>query len=391
MLPTRLREQNESDKVLIKGDSMSVRRILAKTINTDLEYEAIGIDLAKNCVSAALLTTDGEVICIDHLDYSELEKSAQTLSPTTFAMEPCTEMNYLVQKLEAWGHRCLIIGGKNVRDYIESHFSGQKTDLNDAQALAFLTQDTQLRTITAKDLEQQKYASLTTLREQYIKQYRQTIVSLKGICQAWGLNISKGISGKARLRELIENHTAFPKELREGLVDMVTHAQTTQKTLNRITKTLEELAKNDQICQLIQTIPGLGPICSCRLRATIGDIKRFKKPKDFPAYYGLVPRSIATGHNEKKGKITHRGDKTMRSLMVQGAGSVINMATKGKLKSRQLTKWVLKKQKEKMPWGKLVCAVAAKLLRIVRAVLNSGRPFNPKIAGVAKCSLPKVL
>ena len=87
---------------------MSVRRILAKTINTDLEYEAIGIDLAKNCVSVALLTTDGEVVCIDRLDYSELEKSAQVLCPTTFAMEPCTEMNYLVQKLEAWGHRFLV-------------------------------------------------------------------------------------------------------------------------------------------------------------------------------------------------------------------------------------------------------------------------------------------
>ena len=115
---------------------MSVRRILAKTIDTDLEYEAIGIDLAKNCVSVALLTTDGEVVCIDRLDYSELEKSAQALSPTTFAMEPCTEMNYLVQKLEAWGHRCLVIGGKNVQNYVENHFSGQKTDLNDAQALA---------------------------------------------------------------------------------------------------------------------------------------------------------------------------------------------------------------------------------------------------------------
>lgn len=78
---------------------MSVRRILAKTIDTDLEYEAIGIDLAKNCVSAALLTTDGEVVCIDRLDYSELEKSAQALSSTTFAMEPCTEMNYLVPLL----------------------------------------------------------------------------------------------------------------------------------------------------------------------------------------------------------------------------------------------------------------------------------------------------
>lgn len=162
-----------------------------------------------------------------------------------------------------------------------------------------------------------------------------------------------------------------------------------KKALNKITKTLELLAKNDKVCQLIQTIPGLGPICSCRLRATIGDIRRFKNPKDFPAYYGLVPRSIATGHNEKKGKITHRGDKTMRSLMVQGAGSVINMATKGKLKSKQLTKWILKKQKEKMPWGKLVCAVAAKLLRIVRAVLISRKAYDPKLAGVAKCSLPK--
>ncbi|MFR8014178.1 transposase, partial [Parasutterella sp.] len=210
-----------------------------------------------------------------------------------------------------------------------------------------------------------------------------------GICQAWGLNISKGISGKAQLKDLIENHAAFPEELRESLVDMVTHAQTTQKVLNKITKTLEVLAKNDKVCQLIQTIPGLGTICSCRLRVTIGDIKRFKNPKDFPAYYGLVPRSIATGHNEKKGKITHRGDRTMRSLMVQGAGCVIRLATCGKLKSKQLTKWILKKQKEKMPWGKLVCAVAAKLLRIVRAILISSKPYNPKIAGVAKCSLSK--
>ncbi len=96
-------------------------------------------------------------------------------------------MNYLVQKLEDWGHCCIVINGKHVQDYVESHFSNQKTDLNDAQALAFLARDSQLRTVTAKDREQQKYASLTTLREQYLKQYRQTIVSLKGICQAWGL------------------------------------------------------------------------------------------------------------------------------------------------------------------------------------------------------------
>ena len=31
-------------------------------------------------------------------------------------------MNYLVQKLEAWGHRCLVIGGKNVQNYVDVNF-----------------------------------------------------------------------------------------------------------------------------------------------------------------------------------------------------------------------------------------------------------------------------
>lgn len=79
----------------------------------------------------------------------------------------------------------------------------------------------------------------------------------------------------------------------------------------------------------------------------------------------------------------------MRSLMIQAAGSVILMANKGNLKARALSKWILKKQREKMPWGKLTCAVAAKLLRIIRAMLISGKSFNPKIAAIAKCSLPK--
>ena len=34
---------------------MSIKRILVNTIDTDLEYEVIGIDLAKNCVSAILV------------------------------------------------------------------------------------------------------------------------------------------------------------------------------------------------------------------------------------------------------------------------------------------------------------------------------------------------
>ena len=370
---------------------MPANRILVKTIDTSIEYDTIGIDLAKNCVSAVLLTVDGEVFGIDRLNYNELLRCAEEMSPTTFAMEPCTEMNHLVNELKSWGHQCVVLSGKSVQNYIESHFSNQKTDLNDAHALTFLAKDKQIRRIQNKDRQQMLFASLTTLREQFVKQYRQSIVSLKGICQSWGLNIAKGISGKARLSDMINAHKAFPEPLREQLQTMVKNAQDIQSKLTKITKELEKLAQQDEICQKVQEIPGIGPICACRLRATLGEITRFENPKDLPAYYGLVPRSISTGHNEKKGKLTKRGDKTMRSLMVQAAGTVILMANKGHLKAKALTKWIAKKQREKMPWGKLTCAVAAKLLRIIRAILIKGSRYNPKIAGVARCSLPKAV
>lgn len=49
----------------------------------------------------------------------------------------------------------------------------------------------------------------------------------------------------------------------------------------------------------------------------------------------------------------------------------------------------LKEAEGKKALGKLTCAVAAKLLRNIRAILISGKSFNPKVAAIARCSLPK--
>ena len=97
--------QNQRKKVFKKDELMSIKRILVNTIDTNLEYEVIGID---------------------RLGYQELEESAQKLSPTIFAMEPCTEMNYMVKKFEEWEHHWIVISGKNEKDHVESHFSNQK-------------------------------------------------------------------------------------------------------------------------------------------------------------------------------------------------------------------------------------------------------------------------
>ncbi len=130
---------------------MPRKRILVKSIDTSISYQVIGIDLAKHLVSACLITGAGEIFGIDRLTYDDLLKSAERMSPTLFCMELCPEVHYLAEKLQGYGHHTKVIDGAAVKEYIKTHFGGQKTDLNDAQAIAFLSLDTNLPEITPKN------------------------------------------------------------------------------------------------------------------------------------------------------------------------------------------------------------------------------------------------
>ena len=105
---------------------------------------------------------------------------------------------------------------------------------------------------------------------------------------------------KNKVEELVSESKKIPQEVKDWLLELLQSCRELQKRLNKISKYLKEYADNDEICQKIMSAPGIGPITATRLKATIGDIQRFEKPKSIVAYYGLVPKSKATGHNEKK-------------------------------------------------------------------------------------------
>ena len=365
---------------------MSNQRILAHELDANISWSVIGLDLAKNDVSLVGITADGEIIRVDRMSYEILLEKAQAMLPTTFAMEPCSEMNHLVNQFEAMGHKCKVIGGYAVRNYINTYFAGQKNDLHDAEALAFLAKDSRLQSIRAKTPEEMQLVSLVTIREHYVDLYRKTLVSLKGIAQFWGLRISRLLSDEAKLIAKIEDASNIPPELKETLISMVKSYKALERTANSLKKKIEAFASKDELCKKVMEIPGVGAMIATRLKATLGDVDRFEKPKRLPAYYGLVPRSFTTGHVQKMGRITKRGDKVMRTYLIQGAGALLLLEKKGKLRDCQLKKWIARKRLQ-LPYCKLVVALAAKILRIIWAILYKGERFNLKKAGVAKCSL----
>lgn len=68
---------------------------------------------------------------------------------------------------------------------------------------------------------------------------------------------------------------------------------------------------------------GIGPVNAFAIVATAGDIHRFSSPKKLVAYLGLNPGQKQSGKGKHvKIGIGHRGRKTMRSFLIQGAQAV---------------------------------------------------------------------
>jgi transposase len=88
-------------------------------------------------------------------------------------------------------------------------------------------------------------------------------------------------------------------------------------------RTSRFLARQDQACSRLMTVPGIGPIISSAMVAAIGTGDVFSKGRDFGAWLGLVPKQISTGDRTILGKISRRGNRYLRVLFVQTAWVVL--------------------------------------------------------------------
>jgi transposase len=129
----------------------------------------------------------------------------------------------------------------------------------------------------------------------------------------------------------------------------------------------EELTTHPALLQLIRLF-GIRHITAYALAAILGDINRFRTPKQLVAYVGLNPHVKLSGNGGSTGALAHNGRTDLRVLLIQSAHSVLRHG-KG-----PMHQWALKLVARK---GRnlAACAVARKIL-IACWYLMHGR-FTP--------------
>ena len=127
-----------------------------------------------------------------------------------------------------------------------------------------------------------------------------------------------------------------------------------------------------EIGGLLQSIPGIGPVCAATIAAEIGDPDRFDEPKKLMAYAGMDSSKLQSGKFDgDRQHMSERGSAPLRNALMTAADKArMNDPYFGdyydSLKARGKHHYVA------------VSSCARKLCGVILAVLRERRPYEPR-------------
>ena len=149
--------------------------------------------------------------------------------------------------------------------------------------------------------------------------------------------------------------------------------------IEEMDRVIQKTAKQNEACQRLTEIPGVGPVTATALIAAVGNGSTFQKGRNLAAWMGIVPREYSTGGKQKLLGISKRGNKYLRRLFIQGARSVLQQRHK---QAPGLSSW-LAQLLGRTHQNVVVVALANKLVRMAWAVLCKNERYRPPAFAVA--------
>ena len=334
----------------------------------------IGIDLGKNTFHLVGLDRRGAIVLQLKLSRGQLERRLANVPRCLIGMEACSGAHHIGRRLTELGHDVRLIPAQYVKPFLKGH----KNDYRDAEAIAEAVQRPTMRFVAIKTPEQMDLLALHRVRSRLVGQRTGLINQIRGFLIERGITVRQGVLPlRKALPDILSSNADVLSPRIVGLIaDLAQDWRRLDERIATVSAEIEALARQDDGCQRLMTVPGVGPIISSAVVAAIGNGAGFKQGRDFGAWLGLVPKQESTGDRTILGKISKRGNKYLRTLFVQAAHVVL--ARRPGTAKRGLWPWI-EQASRRLHRNMLAIALANKLARIAWAVLARGRAYEPKL------------
>lgn len=256
-----------------------------------------------------------------------------------FHIQPCLAALHL-------GYQVKVLNPILTRQVINATIRKKKTDASDAEIIAQLLQNPKHGTfVTQESFQQTKRTILRT--EQTITKcaadLKRVLVTLKE--KSKSMDVDQAITALQHCIETLESES-------DDLVASATSQPSHQE-------------------ELLDTVPGCGAKLAAIISTEAGDITRFPTAKQFKAYVGIDPRVSQSGNVELHGKMTKRGNSTLRYALYLAA----NIA---RIHNPELKAFYEKKPAEGKKHTHAVCVIERKLCERIYAIVSKNIPYTSR-------------
>jgi transposase len=302
-----------------------------------MQATTIGIDLAKNVFQVHGVDAHGKKIFNKALKRERMATFFVNLPPALVGMEACGSAFHWARKLQTMGHTVRLMAPQFVKPYVK----GNKHDAADAEAI--------VRPSLAPPLcaHQERGAAGGAVDAQGASRLcscpHSTGQSDPGPAFRVRPDRSAGHSAHHRTRtHLIEDATNdLPGSFRILIDRLLEHFKALQAQIQQLEAQILAWHRSNPASKRLEHIPGIGPITASALIASLGDARSFKDGRQVAAWLGLVPKQHSSGGKQNLLGISKRGDTYLRTLLIQGARSVVYHADQPNLETASATcQWI---------------------------------------------------
>lgn len=330
-----------------------------------------GLDVSLQKTAICVESDDGSIAWQGKIGSSpdEIAKALTKWKPdlALVGLEACPLSEWIYSGLVAAGFEVRCIETRHAQRFLSTR--PNKTDKNDARGIADMMRLGHFRPVHVKSPSALHLRTLLVARKQMLSAILKLEATVRGLLRVHGLKV--GAVHRCKFDERVRELLLEAPALTVAIEPMLEAGTTMRARYKKYDYYLDRLARKDEVCTRLMTIPGVGPITSLAFKATIDDPKRFPNSKKVGAHLGLVPRVFQSGEFDHSGHISKCGDRMMRYYLYESATTFL-------MRSKQwspLRAWGIRIAK-RQGFKRARVAVARKLAVVMHRMWIRGETFK---------------
>jgi len=281
---------------------------------------------------------------------------------------------WIQKELEAMGIKCVVVHAADIPTTDKEKV--YKRDPIDSRKIA--------RMLRTGDYEALYIPGQNNLGDRALVRARRTLVQdlsrykhrIKGMLNFWGIRYPEPfIRNKTHwsnrfitwLKE-IDLHNPSARITLDMMIDQVNQLRKAQLDMTQKIRILSRDSNYKQSVDFLLSVPGIGLIAAMTLLTEIENIRRFHNLDHFCSFAGLIPTSHSTGDKDVTGSITKRGNRILKTILIESAWVT--------LRSDPAMLMAFRKLCVRMDRNKAIIRIARKLASRILFVLKNQQSYK---------------